>query len=203
MHASYLTNGYLDTVIDWIPGMNGIRLKVLPSVIRTTELNDNMTNFVLEAIEKFHKASFLLDQYPQNHLNSIGSSLWKEETECLSWLDPKQPNSVVYINFGSITVMTAQQLIEFAWGLANSSHTFLWIIRPDRIVGELAILLPDFVSETKERSLLSWCPQEQVLNHPSVGGFLTHCGWNSTLESICSGIPMLCWPFFADQQTNC
>ncbi|GMP45946.1 hypothetical protein CsSME_00014280 [Camellia sinensis var. sinensis] len=99
--------------------------------------------------------------------------------------------------------MTAQQLIEFAWGLANSSHTFLWIIRPDRIVGELAILLPDFVSETKERSLLSWCPQEQVLNHPSVGGFLTHCGWNSTLESICSGIPMLCWPFFADQQTNC
>ncbi|CAL5384070.1 unnamed protein product [Camellia sinensis] len=232
---SYLTNGYLDTVIDWIPGMNGIRLKDLPSFIRATELNV-MIHFVLEAIDKAHEASaiifntfdalehdvlealstmyppiypigpfqLLLDQFPQNHLNSIGSSLWKEETECLSWLDSKQPNSVIYVNFGSITVMTHLQLIEFAWGLANSNQTFLWVIRPDLVVGDSAILPPDFVSETKERSLLaSWCPQEQVLNHPSVGGFLTHCGWNSTLESICSGVPMLCWPFFAEQQTNC
>ncbi|KAL7245584.1 hypothetical protein ACSBR2_000836 [Camellia fascicularis] len=213
---SYLTNGYLDTVIDWIPGMNGIRLKDLPSFTRATELNVAI-HFVLEAIDKAHEASaiifntfdalehdFLLDQFLQNHLNSIGSSLWKEETECLSWLDSKKPNSVIYVNFGSITVMTPLQLIEFAWGLANSNQTFLWIIRPDLVVGDSAILPPDFVSETKERSLLaSWCPQELVLNHPSVGGFLTHSGWNSTLESICSGVPMLCWPFFAEQQTNC
>ncbi|KAL7245643.1 hypothetical protein ACSBR2_000887 [Camellia fascicularis] len=100
--------------------------------------------------------------------------------------------------------MTSQQLIEFAWGLVNSKKTFLWVIRPDLVVDDSAILPPDFVNETKERGLLaSWCPQEQVLSHPSVGGFLTHCGWNSTLESICSGVPMLCWPFFAEQQTNC
>ncbi|KAL7262590.1 hypothetical protein ACSBR1_000869 [Camellia fascicularis] len=231
--ASYLTNGYLDTVIDWIPGMNGIRLKDLPSFIRAIDIK---VDFVLEVIDKANKGSaiifntfdalepdvlealstmyppiytigplqFLLDQFPQNHLNSIGSSLWKEEIECLSWLDSKEHNSVIYVNFGSITVMTPQHLIEFAWGLANSNQTFLWVIRPDLVIGDSAILLPDFVNETKERSLLaSWCPQEQVLNHPSVGGFLTHCGWNSTLESICNGIPMLCWPFFADQQTNC
>ncbi|THG03332.1 7-deoxyloganetin glucosyltransferase-like [Camellia sinensis] len=121
---------------------------------------DALEHDVLEALSTMYPPihpisplQFLLDQYSQNHLNSIGSSIWKEETECLSWLDSKQPNSIVFINFGSITVMTAQQLIEFAWGLANSNHTFLWIIRPDLIVGDLAILLPDFVSETKERSL--------------------------------------------------
>ncbi|KAL7262535.1 hypothetical protein ACSBR1_000823 [Camellia fascicularis] len=172
---------------------------------------DALEHDVLEALSTMYPPiypigplQFLLDQFPQNHLNSIGSSLWKEETECLSWLDSKKPNSVIYVNFGSITVMTPLQLIEFAWGLANSNQTFLWIIRPDLVVGDSAILPPDFVSETKERSLLaSWCPQELVLNHPSVGGFLTHSGWNSTLESICSGVPMLCWPFFAEQQTNC
>ncbi|CAI0446229.1 unnamed protein product [Linum tenue] len=137
-------------------------------------------------------------------LKSISSSLWKEETECLRWLDAKQPNSVLYVNFGSITVMTNSQLVEFAWGLANSRKPFLWVIRPDLVAGETAMLPPEFVAETGNRGLLAkWCPQEEVLNHPSVAGFLTHNGWNSTLESICSGVPMICWPFFAEQQTNC
>ncbi|KAK6143694.1 hypothetical protein DH2020_024042 [Rehmannia glutinosa] len=69
-------------------------------------------------------------------LNAISSSFWKEESECIKWLDEKEPQSVVYVNFGSITVVTAQQLTEFAWGLANSKRPFLWIIRPDIIVGE-------------------------------------------------------------------
>ncbi|XP_042485392.1 7-deoxyloganetin glucosyltransferase-like isoform X2 [Macadamia integrifolia] len=137
-------------------------------------------------------------------LKSIGSNLWREEQECLGWLNAKEPGSVVYVNFGSITVMTPQQLLEFAWGLANSEQTFLWIIRPDLVTGDSAVLPPEFVTRTNKRGLLaSWCPQEEVLNHPAVGGFLTHSGWNSTLENICGGVPLLCWPFFADQQTNC
>lgn len=234
--ASNLTNGYLETVIDWIPGMKGIRLRDLPSFIRTTDPEDIMFNFAMVEAERVQKASALIlntfdaleeevlgalsSMFPQiysigplqlllNHIpyhdyKFIGSNLWKEEAWCLEWLDKKEPNSVVYVNFGSITVMTNNQLIEFAWGLANSKQLFLWIIRPDLVEGDSAIVPSEFLIEAKERGLLaSWCPQEEVLSHPSIGGFLTHSGWNSTIESMCSGVPLISWPFFAEQQTNC
>ncbi|KAL1224496.1 UDP-glycosyltransferase 85A3 [Cardamine amara subsp. amara] len=134
----------------------------------------------------------------------MGSNLWREETECLDWLDTKCRNSVVYVNFGSITVMSAEQLVEFAWGLAATKKDFLWVMRPDLVAGEEAAIPPEFLKETEDRRMLmSWCPQEKVLSHPAIGGFLTHSGWNSTLESLCGGVPMVCWPFFAEQQTNC
>ncbi|KAI3794291.1 hypothetical protein L1987_36920 [Smallanthus sonchifolius] len=73
------------------------------------------------------------------NLQLLGTSLWKEDTKCLEWLDSKEPNSVVYVNFGSITVMTPEQLVEFSWGLANSNQTFLWVIRPDLVSGDSLI----------------------------------------------------------------
>ena len=100
--------------------------------------------------------------------------------------------------------MTPEQLVELAWGLANSEKTFLWIIRPDLVIGETSILPPEFSKETNERGLItSWCSQEQVLRHPAIAGFLTHGGWNSTVESISCGVPVVCWPSIADQPTNC
>ncbi|CDP01079.1 unnamed protein product [Coffea canephora] len=234
--ASYLTNGYLDTVLDWIPGLEGIRLKDLPSLLRTTNPDDFMVKFAMQETKRARKASaIIINTFQQlehdvldalsshlppiytigplhlleNHmhdksLTDLQSNLWKEEPECLEWLDLKDPNSVVYVNFGSIAVMTPEQLVEFAWGLANSKQNFLWILRPDLVSGNSAILPSEFLEETKERSMFAgWCPQEKVLSHPSVGGFLTHSGWNSTIESISYGVPMICWPFFADQQTNC
>ncbi|MBA0824532.1 hypothetical protein Goarm_021198 [Gossypium armourianum] len=135
---------------------------------------------------------------------SMNPSLWKEDTSCIEWLNKREPNSVVYVNYGSITVMSAKHLKEFAWGLANSKHPFLWIVRPDVVMGDSAILDLEFLKEIKERGLItSWCNQYEVLSHPSVGVFLTHCGWNSTVETISGGVPVVCWPFFADQQTNC
>ena len=139
-----------------------------------------------------------------NETKVIGSSLWKEDPNCLAWLESFGPESVVYVNFGSITNLTNAQLVEIAWGLANSNHPFLWITRPDLVTGKSTELPPEFFEETKNRGLVAtWCNQDQVLAHPAIGGFLTHSGWNSTLESISNGVPMICSPFFAEQQTNC
>ncbi|CAL9013434.1 unnamed protein product [Prunus brigantina] len=192
--------------------MRDIRLRELSSFLRTTNSDDITSNFITEGTDRAHEASAVvlhtfdalepdvldalssmlphvytvgplqlhLNQLPEHPLK-MGYSLWKEETECLEWLNTKAPNSVVYVNFGSIVVVTPEQLVEFGWGLANSKLPFFW-----------------------ERILIAgWCPQEQVLHHPSVGGFLTHSGWNSTVESITAGVPMLCWPFFGDQQMDC
>ncbi|XP_028548835.1 7-deoxyloganetin glucosyltransferase isoform X2 [Dendrobium catenatum] len=137
-------------------------------------------------------------------LAAISTSLWKEDATWLDWLDGREPQSVVYVNFGSITVMSKEQLVEFAWGLANSGFNFLWVVRPDLLKGESAVLPPEFLEEIKERGMMtSWCAQEELLRHSAVGVFLTHSGWNSTLESLIAGVPMICWPFFAEQQTNC
>jgi len=147
-------------------------------------------------------ASFL-NQSPQNHLQTLDSNLWKEDTKCLEWLESKEPKSVVYVNFSSSTIMSQEKLLEFAWGFANSKKNFLWIIRPNFVIGGSVVFSSEYLKEISNRGLISsWCPQEKVLNHPAIGGFLTHCGWNSTTESICAGVPMLCWLFFSDQPPN-
>ncbi|KQJ82903.1 7-deoxyloganetin glucosyltransferase [Brachypodium distachyon] len=136
-------------------------------------------------------------------LDALGSSLWKEDASFFDWLDGKKPRSVVYVNYGSITVMSNEELLEFAWGLSSSGQDFLWVIRPDLIKGDEAVLPQEFLESIEGRGVMAtWCPQEAVLRHEAVGVFLTHCGWNSTTESLCGGVPMLCWPFFAEQQTN-
>ncbi|CDP13142.1 unnamed protein product [Coffea canephora] len=141
----------------------------------------------------------------ESQVNSLNSSLWKPDSKVFEWLDQRAPNSVFYVNYGSITTMTDHHFKEFAWGLANSQQQFLWIVRPDVVQGGESAMLPeDFLEEIQDRGLLtSWCAQDKVLEHPAVGAFLTHCGWNSTLESISAGVPLICWPFFGDQQTNC
>ncbi|KAF3326220.1 7-deoxyloganetin glucosyltransferase-like protein [Carex littledalei] len=159
---------------------------------------------MLPPIYEIGPVSMLSHQIKESSLKSLGSNLWKLQPGCLDWLEGKKAGSIVYVNFGSVTVMTNQQLIEFAWGLANTGYEFLWIIRPDLVRGDTAVLPEEFLEEIKERGMLaSWCPQEAVLKHPAIGAFLTHSGWNSTLETISGGVPVVSWPFFAEQQTNC
>uniref|UniRef100_A0A0D9VG33 UDP-glycosyltransferases domain-containing protein n=1 Tax=Leersia perrieri TaxID=77586 RepID=A0A0D9VG33_9ORYZ len=138
----------------------------------------------------------------------VGASLWPEDGGCLEWLRGRPPRSVLYVNFGSIVVVTREQLVELAWGLARSGHDFVWVIRDDQAKGggcnPIGMFPPEFAEEIKGRGYVtSWCPQEALLRHEAIGAFFTHCGWNSMLDGICNGIPMLCYPIAADQQTNC
>ncbi|CAJ1862767.1 unnamed protein product [Sphenostylis stenocarpa] len=133
------------------------------------------------------------------------ASLLTPDKSCMSWLDKQECKSVVYVSFGSIAAISEAEVLEIAWGLANSKQPFLWVIRPGLIRGSewLEPLPNGFLENLGGRGyIVKWSPQEQVLRHPAVGAFWTHNGWNSTLESICEGVPMICMPCFADQKVN-
>ncbi|XVE59343.1 hypothetical protein DITRI_Ditri05aG0038600 [Diplodiscus trichospermus] len=136
---------------------------------------------------------------------NVCSSLLLEDDSCISWLNKQAPKSVIYVSFGSLASIDQQEVIETAWGLANSKQPFLWVVRPGLVRGsESTESLPNgFLESMGERGcIVKWAPQKQVLAHVAVGGFWSHCGWNSTIESICEGVPMLCKPFFGDQPLN-
>eukprot|EP00250_Pteridium_aquilinum_P013798 c21579_g1_i1 orf=126-1613(+) len=125
-----------------------------------------------------------------------GSSLCNEDTECMQWLDKQAPRSVIYISFGSIAVLEEREVREIALGLAASQQPFLWVLRS-------AACEPALAAIKKQGKVIRWAPQLRVLSHEAVGGFLTHCGWNSTLESVGMGVPVIGWPQMMDQMTNC
>ncbi|XP_074557464.1 UDP-glycosyltransferase 85A3-like [Curcuma longa] len=226
--ASCLSNGYLDTPIDWIPGLENLRLRDFPSFIRTTDPADVLLNLSVRraSFDVTRSAGFIFNtfaaledpvltairsKYPNLYAigplssSSISSSLWKEDLECLRWLDAQPSSSVLYVNFGSIAVVSASQLAEFACGLANSGHRFLWVVRPDLMRdGGAAAIVKEVAAKVGDwGSVVGWCDQQRVLAHPATAAFLSHCGWNSTIESVVEGRPMICWPFFAEQHTNC
>ena len=129
-----------------------------------------------------------------------GLNLFKPVMDiCMKWLDTKEIGSVVYISFGSMATIGEEQMEEITWGLKNSNCYFLWVVRES----EEKKLPNNFLLETAEKGLIvSWCPQLEVLAHKAVGCFMTHCGWNSTLEALSLGVPMIAMPQWSDQTTN-
>ncbi|KAK7262512.1 hypothetical protein RJT34_30086 [Clitoria ternatea] len=138
--------------------------------------------------------------------NSSSSSFVEEDYSCIAWLDNQARKSVLYVSLGSIASWDEEELTEVACGLANSEQSFLWVIRPGTIddVSEWLRSLPEDVKlAIDERGcIVKWAPQGEVLAHQAVGGFWSHCGWNSTLESVCEGVPIICQPNFGDQRVN-
>ncbi|KAL3833982.1 hypothetical protein ACJIZ3_008718 [Penstemon smallii] len=139
------------------------------------------------------------------HIASSSSSLIPEDQSSISWLDKQANSSVVYVSFGSIASIEEKDFLEIAQGLESSKHPFLWVVRPGLIRGAdwLEPLPQDFLDLLNGRGhIVKWAPQVEVLVHRAVGAFWTHNGWNSTLESICEGVPMICMPCFTDQLVN-
>lgn len=126
-----------------------------------------------------------------------------QDLTCLSWLDTKAPGSVIYVAFGSSTVFSATRFQELANGLLLCGCPFIWVVRPNftREIDE------DWFNQFKQNVdgkglVVTWAPQQRILSHASVACFMTHCGWNSTIEGMLHGVPFLCCPYFADQFCN-
>ncbi|OEL34316.1 UDP-glycosyltransferase 73C3 [Dichanthelium oligosanthes] len=138
-------------------------------------------------------------------LAARGNAIAIDADECLRWLDGKEPGSVVYVSFGSIAQAVAKQAVELGIGLEASGQPFIWVLRNAHEYDEAArAFLDELEARVAGRGLLvrGWAPQVLILSHAAVGGFVTHCGWNSTLEAVTAGLPVVTWPHFTDQFLN-
>lgn len=131
--------------------------------------------------------------------------------DIMTWLNDQPENSVVFLCFGSMGSFKEEQVKEIAFAIEQSGQRFLWSLRrpsslekfefPTDYENPEEILPKGFLDRTKSvGKVIGWAPQMAVLSHPSVGGFVSHCGWNSTLESIWCGVPIAAWPLYAEQQ---
>nr|XP_043632118.1 UDP-glycosyltransferase 76B1-like isoform X2 [Erigeron canadensis] len=140
---------------------------------------------------------FTLGPLQMYHPGFTSNQLLEEDRTFFSWLDAQKPKSVIYASFGSFAKVSKSEFQQVAHGLANIGFPFLWVVRPGVVEGsEWLEWLPEkFLEEVAGKGhIVKWCPQNEVLAHPAIGCFWTHSGWNSTLESVCKGVPMICSP---------
>ncbi|CAM6098826.1 unnamed protein product [Calypogeia fissa] len=149
--------------------------------------------------------------FPKTDVKNI-YALEDSSSSCLNWLDSQPSSSVLYIAFGSMVRLRPEQIQELAYGLEASKQRFLWVCPLKKIgsteqspISITEALPPNFEARVRDRGCIvtGWAPQLQILAHSSTGGFFTHCGWNSSLESIIFGVPMIGWPQGAEQHLNC
>ncbi|KAL0375054.1 UNVERIFIED_CONTAM: UDP-glycosyltransferase 86A1 [Sesamum radiatum] len=218
------SKGNQEDLIDFVPGVKSIKPKDLMSYLQDVDITTITHQIVFKAFDQVKHADFILintvnelehetllalnEKQPTYAIGPINfstdftktvvpKSLWSE-TDCTEWLNSKPAGSVLYISFGSLAHSSKQLAEEIANGLLLSEVNFVWVLRDN-----IDVLSDGFKNEVRGRGLIvSWCNQNSVLSSPAIGGFLTHCGWNSILESIWCGVPMICYPFYADQPTN-
>ncbi|BAF12878.1 indole-3-acetate beta-glucosyltransferase [Oryza sativa Japonica Group] len=132
---------------------------------------------------------------------TYGANLLDPEDTCMQWLDTKPPSSVAYVSFGSFASLGAAQTEELARGLLAAGRPFLWVVRATE-EAQLPRHLLDAATASGDALVVRWSPQLDVLAHRATGCFVTHCGWNSTLEALGFGVPMVAMPLWTDQPTN-
>ncbi|KAL0451976.1 UNVERIFIED_CONTAM: UDP-glycosyltransferase 75C1 [Sesamum latifolium] len=166
----------------------------------------------LKAIDKYEligvgpliPSAFLDGKDPSD--TSFGGDLFQKSDDYIEWLNSKPESSIVYVSFGSLLRLPKAQMEEIAKGLLDSSRPFLWVIRANEKANEEKKEEDERLSCMEELEkvgrIVPWCSQLEVLTHPSLGCFVTHCGWNSTLESISCGVPVVAFPHWTDQGTN-
>ncbi|KAI7740161.1 hypothetical protein M8C21_013861 [Ambrosia artemisiifolia] len=209
-----------------LPGLPVFNADELPSFVLPSNTYTSFDGILNEAFHNLNKVKWVLGNSFMElekdvimSLNATGCKFWPvgplvpvlgkeiddrfdvykvdDKNECIEWLNEQKPSSVVYISFGTILSMPKKELENIAAGLKSINRPFLWVIR------SLENQEFGFLEEIKEQGLVvSWSPQTEVLSHPSVGCFLTHCGWNSLLESIVAGVPIVACPKWTDQPTN-
>ncbi|CAH1414310.1 unnamed protein product [Lactuca virosa] len=165
---------------------------------------------VIKGIGEQWSAKLVGPMVPSSYLDGrivgdkgYGASLWKPlEHQCTKWLETKPQNSVVYVSFGSMVSLSQEEMEEISWGLQQSGFNFLWVVK-DSETHKLPKGFLELTTKNQEKGLIvNWCNQLELLAHDSVGCFVTHCGWNSTLEGLSLGVPMIGVPKWADQLTG-
>ncbi|GMN32706.1 hypothetical protein TIFTF001_049801 [Ficus carica] len=159
----------------------------------------------------FHRKWQENDRIKWNSVHAVGPlpPFNLEKSRPLAWLDDQPAQSVLYVSFGSRTAISRDQIRELGDGLVRSSKSFLWVVKDKKVDKEdsselIDLIGHDLMERIIERGFLvkNWLNQEEVLRHPAVAGFLTHCGWNSITEALWHGVPMLLWPQHGDQKIN-
>ncbi|XAR59413.1 hypothetical protein NMG60_11015244 [Bertholletia excelsa] len=168
---------------------------------------DELEHDVIEYVSKFCpiKPVGPLFKNPKAPNSAVKGDFMKADDAVLGWLDTKPASSVVYISFGSVVYLKQEQVDEIAHGLLSSGIPFLWVMKPPhKDAGLEPLVLPEgFLEKVGDNGrVVKWSPQEQVLAHPSTACFVTHCGWNSTMEALTSGMPVVAFPQWGDQVTD-
>ncbi|KAL6342459.1 hypothetical protein AAG906_011149 [Vitis piasezkii] len=187
--------------------MEALRQETNPKVLVNTF--DALEAEALRAVDKVKligigslvPSAFLDANDPSD--SSFRGGIFQDPSNCIDWLNSKPKSSVVYVSFGTLCVLSKQQMEEIAHALLHSGRPFLWVIRSASENGEVEEEKLSCRKELEEKGMIVvWCPQLDVLSHPSLGCFITHCGWNSTLECLASGVPVVAFPQWTDQGTN-
>lgn len=213
-----------------IPGLNPLPVESLPPPI--FDSNHLFTATILTNAKAFPEAKGILvntfDWFEPETISALNSGkvlsnlppilpigplvpyeVMQDEGQYLAWLNKQPSESVLYVSFGSRTAMSKDQIRELRDSLERSKHRFLWVIKSSKVDKDdkediEALLSHSFIESTKNRGLVvkGWVNQHEILQHPAIGGFVSHCGWNSVGEAAKRGTPVLAWPQHGDQRVN-